>query len=97
MIDYNVCKLIISYLFFLILLDETLPCIKPVNTTVMEGKKNFSKRLLKNIKKVKSKKDKQEVASPSQSPSNSSHSKGTLKKFMTLGHSSKKLLRPKSS
>jgi len=77
--------------------DETLPCIKPVNTTVMEGKKNFSKRLLKNIKKVKSKKDKQEVASPSQSPSNSSHSKGTLKKFMTLGHSSKKLLRPKSS
>ncbi|KAF0765780.1 MICAL-like protein 2 isoform X1 [Aphis craccivora] len=77
--------------------DETLPCIKPVNTTVMEGKNNFSKRLLKNIKKVKSKKDKQEVASPSQSPSNSSHSKGTLKKFMTLGHSSKKLLRPKSS
>ncbi|XP_060879547.1 MICAL-like protein 2 [Metopolophium dirhodum] len=77
--------------------DETLPCIKPVNTTVMDGKKNFSKRLLKNIKKVKSKKDKQDVASPSQSPSNSSHSKGTLKKFMTLGHSSKKLLRPKSS
>ncbi|XP_025203233.1 MICAL-like protein 2 [Melanaphis sacchari] len=77
--------------------DETLPCIKPANTTVMEGKTNFSKRLLKNIKKVKSKKEKQEVASPSQSPSNSSHSKGTLKKFMTLGHSSKKLLRPKSS
>lgn len=77
--------------------DETLPCIKPINTTVMDCKKNFSKRLLKNIKKVKSKKDKQDVASPSHSPSNSSHSKGTLKKFMTLGHSSKKLLRPKSS
>jgi len=64
----------------------------------MDSKKNFSKRLLKNIKKVKSKKDKEDVASPSQSPSNSSYySKGTLKKFMTLGPSSKKLLRPKSS
>jgi hypothetical protein len=63
----------------------------------VNGKKTFSKRLLKNIKKVKSKKDKPDDSSPSQSPSNTSHSKGTLKKFMTLGHSSKKLLRPKSS
>ncbi|VVC34352.1 Hypothetical protein CINCED_3A009979 [Cinara cedri] len=81
--------------------DETLPCNKPAadNMSVVSGKKNFSKRLLKNIKKVKSKKDKHDNSlSPSQSPSNSSsQSKGTLKKFMTLGHSSKKLLRPKST
>ncbi|XP_025414291.1 MICAL-like protein 1 [Sipha flava] len=77
--------------------DETLPCIKSVDISIVNGKKTFSKRLLKNIKKVKSKKDKPDDSSPSQSPSNTSHSKGTLKKFMTLGHSSKKLLRPKSS
>lgn len=77
--------------------DETLPCVKPVEVSVVNGKKTFSKRLLKNIKKVKSKKDKPEEPSPSKSPLNSSHSKGTLKKFMTLGHSSKKFLRPKSS
>lgn len=89
----------VEYIFtrYNIVLDETLPCIKPVNITVTDSKKNFSKRLLKNIKKVKSKKDKQDVASPSQSPSNSSNGKGTLKKFMTLGHSSKKFLSPKSS
>lgn len=81
----------------IIITDETLPCTKPVAPVVLDGKKNFSKRLLKNIKKVKSKKEKSDDPSPSHSPSNSSHSKGTLKKFMTLGHSSKKFLRPKSS
>ncbi|XP_050435678.1 MICAL-like protein 2 [Adelges cooleyi] len=78
--------------------DETLPCKKPAEPPAMDGKKTFSKRLLKNIKMVKSKKDKDSKdSSPSRSPSISSHSKGTLKKLMTLGHSSKKTLRPKSS
>lgn len=86
------------YLIVIHVVDETLPCIKPVDASITDSKKNFSKRLLKNIKKVKSKKDKPEDSSPSKSPSNnSSYSKGTLKKFMSLGHSSKKYLRPKSS
>lgn len=89
---------IIIYLVVILVVDETLPCIKPDNASVMDSKKNFSKRLLKNIKRVKSKKDKPEDSSPSKSPSNnSSYSKGTLKRLMSLGHSSKKYPRPKSS
>lgn len=80
-----------------IFLEEILPCNKPIDMPLMDGKKTFSKRLLKNIKKVKSKKDKSDDSSPFHSPINSSHSKGTLKKFINLGHLSKKTLRPKSS
>lgn len=70
-----------------------MPDKKVEDLPIMDGKKTFSRKLLKNIKMMKPKKDKDTKSVSSLS----SHSKGTLKKFMSLGHSSKKTLRPKSS